>query len=355
VALGATWIPIEIYEEFIKDLLQLKQKPQVLYINRLGKWIVTIPETARNSVLNTITFGTMDMTAAKIIECSMNAKTIKVYDTIPQLGKKDLRIINKSKTYAALEKQNTIIREFENWVMEVPKRKETLQDCYNEAFVGYITSKYDGSVLDFPDLNPEIHLYPRQRNTLARLLFSRENVLVPHKVGSGKTYIMVCAAHELHRIGMSKKNMIVVPNNVLQGTVSAHKLLYPKDKILVITPESFVGEAKNQFLYEIQTHGDEYIAIYMAYSSFDQVNMSKGYWIERRRSEIRDLRRATANAKTKREALQLRSAADRLAKKLSEYVLEGKDTLLIPFEDLGINTLFVDEAHNYKNIELHSR
>lgn len=353
VSLGASWVPSWIYTAFICDLLRLTVPPAVYFNKELSTWKIESPDILRTSVINNYTYGTIDLPAIRIIEQTMNARTVKVYDYTYYYNGTFDRVLNKSKTLEAQEKQRAIIRAFEEWIFEDEYRKAKLQEAYNDTYVGYTFSPYNGSFLRLPGLNPDIELYQHQRDAIARILLSQSNVLLAHDVGTGKTYEMVVSAHELKRMGLSDKNLVVVPNNVLKATVDAHKLLYPDDKILAVFPKDFAPKYREETLETIRDK--DFVCVYMAYSSFDMIVMSKDYWVKKKQQNIRDLRSAAANCSRKDEKRVLELEADQQSKKLSKFVLEAQDTPWLPFEKLGITTLFVDEAHNYKNIPLTSR
>ena len=353
VSLGASWVPSWVYASFICDLLRLAVPPTVYFNKELSTWKIENSLFLRTSVSNHYTYGTNDLTAIRIIEQTMNARTVKVYDyTYHSNGTFD-RVLNQPKTLEAQEKQRAIILAFEEWIFADDFRKAKLQEAYNDAYVGYTFSPYNGSFLRLPGLNPYIELYQHQRDAIARILLSQSNVLLAHDVGTGKTYEMVVSAHELKRMEMSEKNLIVVPNNVLKATVDAHKLLYPNDKILAVFPKDFAPKYRKETLEAIRDN--DYVCIYMAYSSFDMIVMSKDYWVKKKQQSICDLRSAAANCTRSDEKDALEQEADQQSKKLAKFMQEAEETPWLPFEKLGINTLFVDEAHNYKNISLTSR
>lgn len=353
ISLGASWVPAWIYTDFICDLLRLLLPPSVYFNKELAAWKIEPTEAMRHSVANNFTYGTYDLPAVRIIEQTMNARTVKVYDSVFRYNGVYERILNKAKTLEAQEKQKTIIRAFESWVLADDYRRAKLQEAYNDAYVGYTFSPYDGSFLRLPGLNPKVELYRHQRDAIGRILLSDGNVLLAHDVGTGKTYEMVVSAHELHRMGLSAKNLIVVPNNVLRATVDAHRLLYPDDEILAVYPKDFSPGDRNGVLERIRD--TDYVCVYMAYSSFDMIVMSKSYWVNKKQQAIRDLLDAAGRSLRKDERRALEREADQLKKKLSKFVFEAEDSPWLPFEKLGITTLFVDEAHNYKNIPLASR
>lgn len=368
--LGSSWIPAEMYAAFVKDLLDLSKLPVVQYIKEVSEWRIVAPPDALSSVLNNFTYGTKkydflrkgiyresnisSLTAIQIIECTMNAGTVKIYETVPNKEKDGtIRRIHLSETLHAQEIQRTIISEFEKWVLGNKQRANQLLECYKDILVGFSHTTYDGSFLKFPDLNPAISFYKHQKNAVARILLSEENVLLAHSVGAGKTYEIIAGVHELKRMGLSKKNLVVVPNGVLQATVDAHHLLYPNDKILAVFPKDFTPKYRDEILKRIQT--EDFCAIYMAFSSFDMIEMSMQYWIDKFKAEIKTISLAIAKCTQRREKRVLEAEHNALERKLSKYVVEGKQTPWLTFDKLGITTLIVDEAHAYKNIPLNTR
>ncbi len=369
LSLGATWIPPEEIAEFIMDLLNFREEPQVYFYKDLGQWKIIEPDEGKKSVLNTITYGVYKqedyvewrkqyLTAVDIIEQTLNAKTVQVFDyelkrNGPWGSFEYERIFNKEKTLEGREKQQAIIDAFKDWVYSDKSRAERFEEYYNDSYAGYCFSGYDGSFLELPGLNKDIVLYKHQRDVIARILLSESNILLAHDVGTGKTYEMVVAVHELYRLGMSKKNLVVVPNNILESIASAHRLLYENDRIFVVYPRQFTRESRNDILKEIRD-GD-YTAVYMAYSSFDMVTMSKEYNIDKMKEEHRQLRMASFNAATKHEKKEFGRRADKLSKKLEKYIEEEQECQWLNFDELGIETLVLDEAHNYKNIPIQTK
>ena len=349
-SMGARWIPAEVYAEFIADLLASEELPEVYFNPDLAVWKIKTRWDMQVNIANTFTYGTGDMPALKIIEHTMNARTVKVFNTTYHYDGSVERIPNRAKTTQAQEKQRLIMRKFEEWLSSDEDRRRRLQDCYNNAFVGVAFSPYDGRFLQLPGLNPEVRLFDHQRSAVARILLSGGNVLLAHDVGAGKTYEMIVSAHELHRMGLSRSNLIVVPNNVLKATVEAHRLLYPEDKLLTIFPRDFVPEKRDRILRELRD-GD-HVCAYIAYSSFDMIEMSKKYMIDRKRERIEELRRNARLCSRSDMRRALRNEADTLQNKLEKFIRDAKQTPWMHFEELGIDTLFVDEAHNYKNIPM---
>lgn len=353
VTLGAPWVPEDIYEDFIRDLLQFPITPKVTFNNLLGRWIMSSRSGYVSSVLNTITYGTEDMTALRIIELTMNGQTAKVFDERQHPDGRVERIPNRLKTLAVQEKAAAIRIAFANWVFADEDRRTRLQECFNDAFVGYRFHAYEGSILKLPGLNPEVRLHTAQKCEIEQTILSRNNRLIVGKTGSGKTYVMNITAHEQKRMELSKKIMVVVPNNVLRQTVDSHLHLYPNDPILAVYPKDFTPDRRMSTLEKIRD-GD-YTCIYIAYSSFDRIVMSKRYWVRQMTRRIKDLNASAACADNIAVKSRLTSEAKKLTKQLEKYVETAEDTPWLPFEQLGVTTLMVDEAHNYKNIELQSR
>lgn len=353
VTLGAPWVPEDIYEDFIRDLLQFPISPKITFNNLLGRWIINSRSGYVSSVLNTITYGTEDMTALRIIELTMNGQTAKVFDEKRHPDGRVERIPNRLKTLAVQEKAVEIRSAFANWVFADEDRRTRLQECFNDTFVGYRFHAYEGSILKLPGLNPEVRLHTAQKCEIEQTILSRNNRLIAGKTGSGKTYVMNITAHEQKRMELSRKIMVVVPNNVLRQTVDSHLYLYPNDPILAVYPKDFTPDRRMATLEKIRD-GD-FTCIYIAYSSFDRIVMSKRYWVRQMTRRIKDLNASAACADNIAVKSRLTSEVKKLTKQLEKYIETAEDTPWLPFEQLGVTTLMVDEAHNYKNIELQSR
>jgi len=352
LSLGATWVPVNEISIFLMKFLNLKTPPEVIFYEDLRCYKIVGNEETAKSVLNTITYGVRGekrysytkqyLTALDIAEQTLNAKTIKVFDYIPRYtsGKFDYEpVFNKEKTIEAQNKQKTVIDAFKDYVYADKSRIARFEGYYNDKMVGYTYSAYKGDFLVLEGLNSEIKLYKHQKDAIARVLLSGGNVLLSHDVGTGKTYEMIVSVHELYRMGISKKNLLVVPNNVLEATVQAHHLLYKDDRVLVVYPKDFTPAKRNSVLEHIKD-GD-YTAIYMAYSSFDMIVMSKEYYIDKLSREIYRIKASLYNSKSKHEKKALKR--------------QEKECPWLTFEKLGIETLIVDEAHNYKNIPIRTR
>ena len=339
VTLGSPWVPVEYIEQFIRHLLfsELRWKPflRVSRSTRNGLWKVE-SSYGLLSLANYSTYGTREDTAISLIQKTLNQVEIVYYDYTYVNGVRT-RVKNQSKTLELLEKQRLILEEFRKWIFVDKDRKKKVTDIYNNTYCTNFTQEYDGSFLDFPDLNPEVKLYDYQRNAVARIILGK-NTLLAHDVGSGKTYEMICAAHELHRMGLSKKTMIVVPNDILVQWENLYKYLYPSAHIMVVYPKDFTP-AKREFTL-LRMRDECFEAILIGYSSFDMLHLSPEF----RKRDLKEILRVSyqnvgllANAKF----------LDSLDKK---YGFNNPEEIY--FEDLGINYFFLDECQNYKNITI---
>ena len=364
VFLGAPWCPHEVYEKFISSLLQFVGTVSVRFSKADNKWILEPSPTAKyslmKSIANNYTYGTKTMpgqgaspahtvTGLEIIEDTMNARTVKVYDSVYSgASSPPKRVLNRQATVAAQDKQMLIIRKFREFVKSDEEIKKTVVKAYHSSFVGYVPGKFDGSALEFPGLNPEVKLRPAQKDGVAFICQSDTNSLIAHGNGAGKTHIIVCAAHELYRTGLSEKTLVVVPNNRLVDTAKLHGYLYPDDTVLAIRPSDFVPSKRDESLRKIREGG--YTAAYIAYSSFDMIRMSKAFHAKQMEDEIFNLRRMSAAAKNPSESREYAKKADRLSEKLLDYNRKAEDTPWDTFDSLGIDTIFLDESQNYRRI-----
>ncbi len=350
IPLGATWIPSGFYKEFITSLLGPYEAPDVYYSKELCRWKVEGPRELRTSVRNNMIYGTAQCSAIKIIQDTMNAQIPKVYKTIPHYDGRDERVVDSIASLAAQEKQHELLNQWDKWVHAEARRRKRLKELYNQPFVCYAHSPYDGAFLTLPDLNPSIQLYPHQRNAVARILLSGSNTLLAHDTGSGKTLELVVSVHELKRTGLSRKNLVVVPNSVLGAVVQTHRDAYPRDRILPVFPHDFTPDKRDAILRRIRD--EDQVAVYMSFSSFEMLCMSKAYYERKILDQIRDLRTAAVHTPNKNERKWLESRASQMVKYLQKYRQTGKSTPWLCYDELGITTLMVDEAHHYKNITL---
>ncbi len=382
--IGSPWLPAEIIDQFIVHLLG---KATCYYYSKeflstkhdvaTGSWEIPLKsryDYGKTRALCNFTYGTRFMNALEIIECTLNQKIPKVYDTnTTRVGgkTKTTRTLNETESILAQEKQKLILEEFSKWVLSAPGRRSKIEKIFNERYGCVVARQYSGAFLALRDLNPKISLYTYQKNAIARILFS-PNTLLAHDVGAGKTYIMVAAGHELRRMGISKKNLYVVPNSLTGQWTDAYLELYPDARLLTVTPSQFTPKSREATMRLIRD-GD-FEAIIMAYSCFDRIALSKDYLIAELEDKKKEIDEALKNPKRQTTALrrrqhtldeQLKKAKgeDKLpllpAGKTQGLIGDGEDDgdggCGIYFEDLGINTLFLDEGHNYKNIKLDTK
>ena len=361
--LGAPWIPTDVIDDFIDHLLgpAIPNLSASVYRTRhseaLGLWEIPGKNRYSGTRYSTrcySTYGTTNMDALEIIEKTLNQKTIAVYDTeksseLTKSGKpKTVRIMNERETVLALDKQDRINEEFAKWLWSNPARSERLEMIYEERYSSNKVRRFDGSFLTFPGINPEVELFPYQKNAVARILFT-PNTLLAHDVGSGKTFVMIAAGMELRRMGIAKKNLYVVPNNLVGQWKSIFLYLYKDASILVVEPKIFTPSKKWQTLSLIRD-GD-YDAIIMAYSCFESIPMSKSFEVDKLEEELVEI-------ETNAQGLYSNSLAPRRQKienELNKKILTRVKPEEVAFDKLGINTLFVDEAHNYKNVPVDTK
>ena len=342
ITLGAPWIPTMYYEWFITGLLDLRRPPEVKVSKVTGKYSIKITDSnAKKRVRNVLTYGTEQMNAVKIMEHIINADEIRVTRT-----ENNKTVLLRAETELALEKAKKIKEEFVKWVHADSVRENHLRELYLKkyAFAGV---NYDGSYLELPELNPELHLYKHQRNAVARIIFNK-NVLLAHDAGTGKTDIMAVGGHELKRLEISTKNLYVVPKNILIQSSARHRFDYPADKILVIEPKEFTPSKRRGVLEKIRD--EEWDAIYISYKSFENIPLSRAYRLDKKNREIRKWEARLQKEKDSKE----RNAIKRLLKKLTD---ESMNILMthsadedIAFDKLGVTGIIIDEAHNYKNL-----
>ncbi|MBR6825996.1 MAG: DEAD/DEAH box helicase family protein [Oscillospiraceae bacterium] len=355
VTIGSPWIPGDIIDDFIRHLFKIPGHCycQTIHDPYSGTWEITNKPTYKQRIASRSTYGTERMNMLNILERTLNMKTVSVMDEVPDRQNKSgiKRILNKAETTAALEKQQKLITEFQSWIWKDERRKKRLTQIYEETYGCIRTRQFNGSFLTFPGLASGIELYPYQKNAVARILFS-PNTLLAHDVGSGKTYIMVAAGMELRRMGLSKKNLYVVPNNLVGQWRDIFLMLYPQAKVLTVDPKAFTPTKRQEVLQTIRD-GD-FDGIIMAYSSFELVDLSRDYVIRQMEEDKLELEQILRLGKRATSALRRRAKA--LEKKISEAIekaWDGQDQIY--FEHLGITRLFVDEAHNFKNVPIETQ
>ncbi len=355
VTLGSPWVPADVIDDFIRHLFKIPGHCycQTLHHPGTGTWEITNKPLYKQRIASRSTYGTERMNMLNILERTLNMKPISVYDELPCLDNRSgkRRSLNRGETTAALEKQQKILEEFQSWIWQDERRKSRLLGIYQERYGSLRPRQYDGSFLKFPMLSEEVELYPYQRNAVARILFS-PSTLLAHDVGSGKTYIMVAGGMERRRLGLSAKNLYVIPNNLIGQWRDIFLRLYPHAKLLCVEPDSFVPKKRQSVLEQIK-EGD-YDGVLMAYSCFELISLSDQHLLaqlEREKAELcRDLRQSSLSTSGLRR--RIKALEKKISRSIEEADLEQEG---IFFEDLGITGLFVDEAHNFKNVPLETQ
>jgi N12 class adenine-specific DNA methylase len=335
--------------EFIAKLLNMPVPPTVIHDSDTGKWKITINKKG-DSVLNNITYGTPFMSAINIIKCRLNARPIKIYDNVynRETGK-DEKVLNIERTLAAEEKEKAIEARFQDYCHLDKYNERLIQEAYSDYF-GYGICRFDGEYLELADISNGMKPYKHQKDAIAHIL-SGHNVLLAHNVGSGKTLEFSCGVHELIRLGFSKKAVIVVPNSTLDATAQAYKELFPMDNVMVCYPRTnFSPAERGRSLEKIKK--EDKIVVFMPYSSFDMISLSKEYMHAKFNRRLRDCSVQIANAKTSYKLAKLYSQKKIIRKEFEKYKANFKDTKTACFDELGVDILVVDEFHNYKNITI---
>ena len=360
IKLGATWIPTDVIEEFMYELLDTssynREKIKINFSKYNSEWYITNKRYDYSSIKANKTYGTNRINAYEILEKTLNLKEVKIYDTETDINGNQIRIFNAKETAIAQAKQEQIKQVFENWIFNVPERRERLVRLYNDRFNSIRPREYNGEHLIFPGMNPEIQLREHQRNAIAHILYGR-NVLLAHEVGAGKTYEMVAAAMESKRLGLCNKPIFVVPNHIIEQFASEFLQLYPSANIMVATKKDFATANRKKFCSRIAT-GD-FDAVIIGHSQFEKIPMS----IERQQQllekQISDILNSIDEAKRNKAEnftiKQMEKARKNLLNKLEKLNNQERKDNVINFEQLGIDKMFVDEAHNYKNLFLYTK
>ena len=374
VSLGSPWVPTDIIDDFIGYLafggnLSSREAGEyyafcrdrnlsVRHDEYTGYWEIPRKSRFRESVFHGMfeevsykTYGTERMDMLCILENTLNMKTLSVYDMKDSAtsGKK-IKVLNQEETVKLLEKQKQMISAFQDWVWQDEQRRKRLQSAYSRKYGNVRKRFYDGSFLELPGLSDSVRLYDYQKNAVARILFS-PNTLLAHEVGSGKTYVMIAAGMELRRLGKSAKNLYVIPNNLITQWEKLFREMYPAAKLLTVSHGNFSPDKRGETLTRIKN--EDFDAILMTYSCFDMLPLSDKYYIKLYQERLDTLDKATKNfysaSSIEKKRKVIRETLDKLRQ---TYKNPPK---LMPFDELGINTLFLDEAHNYKNVDLESR
>lgn len=360
VRLGATWIEPKYIEDFMRDVfktsyMMIKTSIKVQYSPMTGRWFISNKGNDSGNPLTTKTYGTDRMNGYYILERTLNQSDVKIYDSVPTPDGKDKRVLNKPETSLALHKQEAIKEAFKDWIFSDPQRRQELCEVYNSTFNTIRPREYDGSHLQFPGMTPDISLRPHQKNAIAHILYGK-NTLLAHSVGAGKTYTMTAAAMELKRIGLCNKSMFVVPNHLIGQWASEFLRLYPGANVLATTEKDFEKKNRKRFCSRIAT-GD-YDAVIIGHSQFERIPLSTERQIASINKQLEDLEMSISaySAETGMHftVKQFEKTKKNLEAKL-ERLTSGKKDNVVTFEQLGIDRLFVDESHTYKNLFLYTK
>lgn len=355
VRLGATWLPPEIIEEFMFELFNTPRYCQwnihVHYAQYTGEWNVEGKSYDRSNVKAHNTYGTSRVNGYKIMEETLNLRDVRIFDYIEDGNGRKTAVLNKKETAIAQGKQELIKQAFADWIWSDPERREKLTKLYNEKFNSIRPRAYDGSHLNFVGINPEITLRPHQINAIAHILYGG-NTLLAHVVGAGKTFEMVAAAQESKRLGLCQKSLFVVPNHLTEQWASEYLQLYPSANILVATKKDFEAKNRKKFCGRIAT-GD-YDAVIIGHSQFEKIPMS----IERQRAilqqQLDEVLDGISELKKNRgdnfSIKQLERTKKTVKQKLDKLNDQSRKDDVVTFEELGVDRIFIDEAHYYKNL-----
>ena len=361
VRLGATWIDKEYIQQFMYETFHtpyyLQRNIEVNYSSFTAEWQITGKNTvAYNDVAAYTTYGTSRANAYKILEDSLNLRDVRIYDTVEDADGKERRVLNAKETTLAAQKQQAIREAFRDWIWKDPERRQTLVRQYNEEMNSTRPREYDGSHITFGGMNPAIALREHQKNAIAHVLYGG-NTLLAHEVGAGKTFEMVAAAMEAKRLGLCQKSLFVVPNHLTEQWASEFLRLYPSANILVTTKKDFETHNRKKFCARIAT-GD-YDAIIIGHSQFERIPISRERQERLLREQIDEItdgiEEVQASGGERFTVKQLERTKKSLEARLEKLQAEGRKDDVVTFEQMGVDRLFVDEAHNYKNLFLYTK
>ena len=361
VRLGATWVDKKYINDFMWETFQtpfyMKRTVHVNFSAYTAEWYIDGKSLfSANNVAAYVTYGTDRANAYRILEDTLNLRDIRIYDTIQDAEGKEKRVLNQKETTLAQQKQQAIKEAFRDWVWKDPQRREDLVKTYNELFNSIRPREYDGSLISFDGMTPEIELREHQRNAVAHILYGG-NTLLAHEVGAGKTFEMVAAVMESKRLGLCQKAMFVVPNHLTEQWASEFLRLYPSANILVATRKDFEKANRQKFCARIAT-GD-YDAVIIGHSQFERIPVSQERQERLLREQIDDITDGIMEMKRNRgerySIKQLERAKRQLEVRLRKLEAEEKKDQVVTFEQLGVDRLYVDEAHAFKNLFLFTK
>ncbi|WBW49313.1 SNF2-related protein [Peptoniphilus equinus] len=355
VKLGANWIPHQVIEDFIRERLHFVR--DVSYSDVTGQWYIDEKGPASFYMIANTEYGTKRMNALHILEKTLNQnEQITINDSITNPDGSTSNVVNKKETIIVQEKQERLKQEFKDWIFEDMQRRQELEKIYNERFNGVVERHYDGSQLDFPGMNLALSLKPHQKDVVARAIYGG-NSLIAHVVGAGKTYAAIASVMESKRLGLCNKAMVVVPNHLTEQWGSDFMTLYPNAKILVATSKDFTAERRKDFFGKVAN--GNYDAVIIGHSQFSRIPLSKDYEMKFVQDEINKL-------EDKKESLsyferkgfgyrQIMQQEKKLKSRLSKILYEQKqhkDLGIVNFDELGVDKLVIDEAHEFKNLQI---
>ena len=354
VRLGATWIPAEYVQQFLEELLDApyytRRMVKVEFAAYTGSWAITNKKFGDGNIKATVTYGTNRANAYLIAENALNLRSTQIRDKVTAADGSVSWVLNKEATQAAQEKQRQICEQFQDWIFKEPERRQRLVAIYNEKFNALRPREYDGSHLKFPGMNPEITLRSHQLNAIAHVLYGN-NVLLAHEVGAGKTYEMVASAMEKKRLGLCNKTLIVVPNHLTEQMASEALLLYPNAEILVAKKTDFKKENRKKFCARIAT--GNYDIIVIGHSQFEKIPLSaerQNMYLQRQIDDVIDQIALLKSSRAENFTIkQMERTRKQLKKKLDKLNDQQRKDDVVTFEDLGVDSLMVDEAHYFKN------
>ena len=362
VRLGATWIDKKyiqqfMYETFDTPFYMRHGSIQVNYSSYTAEWQITGKTyLSKNDVAAYTTYGTDRANAYRLLEDALNLRDIRIYDTIEDVDGREKRVLNAKETTLAAQKQQAIRDAFKDWIWQDPTRRQTLVRQYNEEMNATRPREYDGSHITFGGMNPAITLREHQLGAIAHVLYGG-NTLLAHEVGAGKTFEMVAAAMESKRLGLCQKSLFVVPNHLTEQWASEFLRLYPSAKILVTTKKDFESHNRKKFCSRIAT-GD-YDAVIIGHSQFERIPISQERQERLLQEQIDEITEGIAEVKSnggeRFTIKQLERTRKSLEARLEKLQAEGRKDDVVTFEQLGVDRLFVDEAHNYKNLFLYTK
>ena len=360
VRLGATWLAPEIIKQFADELVDapyyVRDRVKVLYIPLTGVWNVTNKSFTGGNIKATVTYGTQRANFYHILEESLNLRDVRIFDTKEDMQGNKIRVLNAAATQEAQMKQQQIEDAFKDWIWKDPTRRQMLVKEYNERFNSLRPREYDGSHILFHGMSPEITLRPHQKNAIAHILYGG-NTLLAHVVGAGKAYEMVAAAMEKKRLGLCTKTLICVPNHLTEQLAGEALQLYPNANILVARRTDFEKANRKRFCAKIAT--GNYDIIVIGHSQFERIPLSQERQVEYLQSQIHDVINQVAQLKEERAenftVKQMERMRKQLEKKLDKLNDQSRKDDVVTFEQLGVDSLMVDEAHAFKNLAVLSK